>query len=145
MRQYIRHPADIPIDIELDDSTQWHSKRLRNVSLGGLCFESRAEYPCGQLVVIRIPLVQPIFEAHAKVVWCFAKQTGYEVGLELMDQDEAFRANMIEQICHIEHYRKTVQQVEGRELDAQAAAREWIEKFASGFPKIEVMESEKQD
>jgi hypothetical protein len=41
---------------------------------------------------------------------------------------------MVEQLCHIEHYRKEVRDTEGRILDGEAAAREWISKFAAKFP-----------
>ena len=43
---------------------------------------------------------------------------------------------MIEQVCHIEHYRKEVMLREGRELSAQEAAREWISKYAGDFPAL---------
>jgi hypothetical protein len=41
---------------------------------------------------------------------------------------------MIEQICHIEHYRKEVKLVEGRELSSEEAADEWITRYAGDFP-----------
>jgi len=47
-----------------------------------------------------------------------------------------FRLRMIEQICQIEHYRKEVKLVEGRDLSAEEAASEWISRYASDFPPI---------
>lgn len=44
---------------------------------------------------------------------------------------------MVEQLCHIEHYKAEVLAREGRQLDGEQAAREWIRKFAHGFPAIE--------
>ena len=44
---------------------------------------------------------------------------------------------MVEQICHIEHYKSEVLAREGRHLDGEQAAREWIQKFAHGFPAFE--------
>jgi hypothetical protein len=41
---------------------------------------------------------------------------------------------MVEQVCHIETYRRTVAGTEGRELSAEQAALEWIAKFAASFP-----------
>jgi len=41
---------------------------------------------------------------------------------------------MIEQACHIEHYRK-VWSEKGRQLSAEEAAKEWIEQYAAAFPK----------
>jgi len=41
---------------------------------------------------------------------------------------------MIEQICHIDHYRKEVLEREGRQLSSAEAAMEWVTKFAQDFP-----------
>jgi hypothetical protein len=41
---------------------------------------------------------------------------------------------MIEQICHIESYRRDVAQQEGRQLTTEEAAVEWISRYASSFP-----------
>jgi hypothetical protein len=43
---------------------------------------------------------------------------------------------MIEQICHIEHYRQEVLRVEGRKLSSKEAASEWISKYARDFPAL---------
>ena len=41
---------------------------------------------------------------------------------------------MVEQICHIEHYRRTVHESQGRSLSSHEAAPEWIERYAEAFP-----------
>ena len=41
---------------------------------------------------------------------------------------------MVEQICHIEQYRREVLKKEGRRLSSEEAASEWIVKYASDFP-----------
>ena len=51
--------------------------------------------------------------------------------------DEAFKVRMVEQICHIEHYRKEVLASEDRRLTSQEAATEWIGKYSSKFPDLE--------
>ena len=70
------------------------------------------------------------------VVWCEKKGNAYEIGIEFENSRDAFRLRMIEQICHIEHYRKEVARLEGRELNAQEAAKEWISKYAGDFPAL---------
>ena len=72
-----------------------------------------------------------------KVAWCRETEHGYELGVEFLDQDDAFRARMVEQICHIETYREQVQQTEHRDLSPEQAAHEWISKFAEEFPDPE--------
>ena len=70
------------------------------------------------------------------VSWCNPVGSGYEVGVEFEKSQDVYRLRMIEQICHIEHYRKEVERVEGRKLSAQEAANEWIAKYAGEFPAI---------
>jgi hypothetical protein len=41
---------------------------------------------------------------------------------------------MVEQLCQIEDYKAKVLAGEGRLLDGEQAAREWIRKFARRFP-----------
>ena len=45
-----------------------------------------------------------------------------------------FRARMVEQVCHIEQYRHEILKNEGRKLSSEAAALEWIQKYAPLFP-----------
>lgn len=137
MRKYIRHPSDIPIEYRFDIQTPTRIESLSNVSLGGLSFRSEEPVARGRMIKVRIPLVEPPFEASGRVVWCVpTKDYIYEIGLELLDRDDAYRARMIEQICHIEHYKREVKQTEGRSLSGAQAAQEWIEKFAAEFPEI---------
>jgi hypothetical protein len=41
---------------------------------------------------------------------------------------------MVEQLLHIESYRREIEQQEGRPLTTEEAAREWIGRYASSFP-----------
>jgi hypothetical protein len=63
--------------------------------------------------------------------------SGYELGVTFLEAEDAFRARMVEQLGHIEDYRRSVQRIEGRELDMDEAAHEWIEKYAANFPQID--------
>jgi hypothetical protein len=56
--------------------------------------------------------------------------------MRLLNPEEAFKVRMVEQICHIEHYRKEVLASEGRRLTTQEAATEWISKYSSKFPDL---------
>jgi len=134
MRQFIRHPTEIPIQIRRDKRRSPASPPLRNVSLGGLAFRSQADLPRGSIVILRIPHVRPQFSARARVVWCSAVNGAFEVGVEFLDVESAYRGRMVEQVCHIEQYRRDARKREGRELTSEEAAAEWIAKYASGFP-----------
>jgi hypothetical protein len=104
------------------------------VSFGGLSCDFSAYVEPGTVIWVNIGLVKPPFKAKGRVVWCRYRTVGYELGVEFMDADDAFRARMVEQICHIEQYRDRLRAREGRELSAEQAAREWIERFAADFP-----------
>jgi hypothetical protein len=132
-RAYIRHPSRIPIEITAAGADGGR-RRLRNVGFGGLACESARPLPPGAVVSVRIPNVLPPFETRAKVVWCREHGAGYEVGVQFAAPEDAYAARMVEQICHIEDYRNRVRETEGRALDEEQAALEWISKHAKGFP-----------
>lgn len=137
-RRFIRHPAGIPIEFSMEKDappdTPAREADTRDVGLGGLSFESRTCPEQGQLVEIRIPTVTPEFRTMARVVWCRSLGGRYEVGVAFLASSDAFRARMVEQVCQIERYRREVREKEGRELSGADAAKEWIGKYAAGFP-----------
>ena len=135
MRQFIRHPVDVPIEVRTDDAGPMSAFHTHDISAGGLAFLSGFAVDPGARIGIRIPYVQPAFEARARVVWCHPYPgEGYELGVSFLDAQDAFHARMVEQICHIEDYRRGVLRTEGRELSAEEAAMEWISKHAEAFP-----------
>jgi len=80
---------------------------------------------------LRFPYLKPAFEAPAaRVAWCQNEGGQYTVGVQFLESEEAFRVRLVEQICHIENYRREVAQGEGRELTSEEAALEWISRFA---------------
>ena len=137
MRSFIRHPSNIPIDFQLEDLVVEGNEYLKNVSIGGLAFNSRAEIDIGSVIRIKIPLIQPVFQALGRVTWCRPDDQFYEVGIEFLDENDKFRARMVEQICHIEDYKQEVLKNEGRKLTGEEAASEWIKKYALQFPGAE--------
>ncbi|MBL8484798.1 MAG: PilZ domain-containing protein [Rhodocyclaceae bacterium] len=134
MRHYIRHPVDLPIQVgALGDSADNNLQGL-NVGFGGLALFAQVAFEPGCIVKVRINVVDPEFCSQARVVWCRAAPCGWELGLEFLDADDAFRVRMVEQMCHIENYRAAVLLREGRALSAEEAAREWISRHAAEFP-----------
>lgn len=137
MREYIRHPSNIPLEIKLAEHDAARHDHLNNVSVGGLSFNSREPVRMGSQIVIRIPVINRDVEVTGKVVWCNDHDGGFEVGVVFTDFAEAFRTRMVEQICHIEQYKNEVLLREQRRLSSEQAAAEWISKFASSFPALE--------
>ena len=136
MRSFIRHPSDIPIECQVDQAGARHARQLRNVSYGGLAFIARTPLEVGVKIKVRIPGIEPSFEVIGLVVWCRKKEDAYVVGVQFLDQGDCYRARMVEQVCHIEHYKTEVLEKEGRQLSGEQAAEEWILKFAKDFPPL---------
>lgn len=134
MRDYIRHPSDIPIQYHVQETGIHIIENLNNISQGGLCFRSTAAIKNNTPVMISIPIINPGIQMSGIVVWCQPSEDAFEIGIKFLDEESAFRIRLIEQICYIEHYRREVLLSEGRHLDSEQAAVEWIEKFASDFP-----------
>ena len=140
IRKFIRHPSGVPIQVTLDfaedENDETVDQTITNVSLGGLAFISQKPLELLERVRICIPVLNQDNYLVGNVVWCEKVGDGYEIGIEFEKSKDVFRLRMIEQICHIEHYRKEVEESEGRELNAQEAAKEWISKFAGEFPAL---------
>ena len=140
IRKFIRHPVDVPIQVTPDWVEDEHDETLdqtiTNVSLGGLAFVSPKPLRVLDRVQVCIPFLKRDNTLIGNVVWCERSSNGYEIGIEFEKSRDVFRLRMIEQICHIEHYRKEVLLQEGRELTTQEAASEWIAKYASDFPAL---------
>lgn len=137
MRSFIRHPSNIPIDFQLEELVVEGNEYLKNVSIGGLAFNSKSKLDIGSVIRIKIPLVQPVFQALGRVTWCRPEDDHFEVGIEFLDENDTFRARMVEQICHIEDYKQEVLRKEGRKLSGEEAASEWIQRYAVKFPSSE--------
>ena len=129
-------PLQVTLDWEEEENDESIDQTITNVGLGGLAFVSQKPLEVLQRVRICIPLLQQDNYLVGNVVWCEKSGKSYEIGIEFEKTRDAFRIRMIEQICHIEHYRKEVARLEGRELSAQEAAGEWISKYAGDFPAL---------
>jgi hypothetical protein len=135
-RQFIRHPSDIPLEYCFVDKPFCALDSINNVSLGGLSFQASQYIKPKQWLRLHIPINDAHFEIDAQVRWCNQRaDKHYDVGVLFSTKDEAFTARMVEQVCHIEQYKKEVFLKEGRLLSGDEAAAEWIEKFANQFPQ----------
>jgi hypothetical protein len=134
-RQFIRHTADLPIDIALGELAAHQKEYLINISFGGISFKSSVPVQKDTVIRIKIPLARPVFETSGKTVWCKRNGDYFDVGVEFTGVKDPFKIRMVQQICHIENYKKKVFEEEGRVLTGEQAALEWIRKFAHCFPK----------
>ncbi len=138
MRSFIRHPSDIPIEYQMDDygSGAGH-EHLHDIGHGGLSFSSSQELAAGAPITIRISHLQPAFEVEGRVAWCRKEGSGFVIGVSFLQAGDRFRVRMVEQICHIEHYKSEVLENEGRVISGEQAACEWIDRYAGSFPILD--------
>ena len=106
MREFIRHPADVPIQVQSAATSGFEGRSTQNVSFGGLAFASATSIEPDTLIALRVPYLDPAFEVPAaRVAWCRHEGNQYVIGVQFPDSEEAFRVRMIEQLLHIENYR----------------------------------------
>lgn len=131
-REYIRHPAAVPILFNVDDKTE--AIETHDIGDGGLCFVSHHSINTGTHIQITIPMCSPEFKANGIVRWCKHNDNTFLIGVAFQQESVFFSIRMVEQVCHIENYRKKVMDETGVELSTEQAAREWIGHYASEFP-----------
>jgi Tfp pilus assembly protein PilZ len=141
LREFIRHPSSIPVQLitqgdDADQSTMGINT-LSNVSFGGVSCLCSDPVEKGSTVKMTVECIDPSFEIEGKVVWSKPKDGMNEVGVEfVVSKEKLFLLRMVEQICHIEHYRNELIHNEGREISSELAAKEWIEAHAENFPAM---------
>lgn len=141
MRQYIRHPTDVPLTVRVSDTGK-PPARLKDFSCGGLSFCSDTRLKPGQTLRLSINVDDPPFEIDGQVVWCRAQGDQYQIGISFHSDQDAYSVRMVEQLCRIEEYRETVRRTEGRQLSRDEAAREWIDRHAAEFPNWQTDKAE---
>ncbi len=132
--QYISHPRQIPICLESNTASPAESHQP--LSYGGLRCLWRDKISVGRFLRISLPEINPRFFASTQVIWRRMLGTEYELGLVFLDQSQAYEMRMLEQICHITCYQQWILQQEGRVLNRDQAALEWIHRFAGRFPRV---------
>lgn len=135
-RRYIRHPSGMPIRCAVCGDVPPLREKLRNFSEGGLCFHAHVELETGYRVRVSIPVVDREFQAEAVVMWCRDRGTAFDVGVRFVNAEDVYSLRMVEQLCHIEEYRREVAREQGRRLTSEQAAMEWIASYAADFPSM---------
>jgi hypothetical protein len=145
MRKYLRHPSSIPVELTVERTPCIGQQQLANIARGGFACWVYEPLPVGATVQLRIPMIWPEYCGCGVVRWCrAAEQAGepdpmkflvdneYEVGIEFSAHD-LFKAKMVEQLCQIEDYRNRLWIEDGRIVDGEQAALEWIARYAKDF------------
>ncbi|MBJ7539221.1 PilZ domain-containing protein [Marinomonas transparens] len=131
--EFVAHPKDLPLEITLiEDQPFPQINRERSGFIGITYFTSRP-FDNGRSVRITLEEIDPNFCVSGRVAWCNKEVDGYQIAIEFPTKEECYSVRMIEQLSQIEHYRRQAKS-EGRRLNYNEAAAEWIQKFAANFP-----------
>ncbi len=134
---FIHHPAGFPIECK----RLWFGDTGKGANQGqsdiGLIFDSEKYIKPGVSIEITIPLRNEIEKFRGKVVLVRHNGDFYEIGMWLRRHEDASRARIVEQICHIETYLTDKKIKEGPYvINRERVAEEWITKYASSVPGL---------
>ena len=132
MRRFIRHPVDVPLDVSIENLHP-NSTKIVNVCEGGLCFFSNSALPDNCQIKLAFPTQFDTFYAEAIVSWTKRQAKGFLIGVNFCDPETQFGVKMVEQVYSIENYRHEVLTKEGRNINNEQAAKEWVAKYAEKF------------
>lgn len=91
-REFIRHTVHVPLEVDRIGDDQPVREEGVNVSHGGLAFHATRCPDVGEVLQLRIPTVDPVFEAPARVAWCRPERGRFLVGVQFLDSRAAFRS-----------------------------------------------------
>ena len=131
---YVRHPPDIPlrtrtIPRELSAAPRPLPSRTRF----GLQFEAQRPPRAGDTLEITVEIDGETLDFRGVVHWIRPLGRRFEVGLCCQGDEQAFRARMAEQACHIAAFRTRESRRTGCALSIEQAARAWVERHAAQF------------
>jgi len=133
--KFVAHPKDIPLHIEEVDALSTHGKSLDVSGFGGISYLSNKPYKLGQSIQLRLTEIDPDFCVVGRVFKCDEEGSEFRIFIEFPEKKDCYCVRMIEQLSHIEHYRRQAKS-QGRRLNFNEAAAEWIQKFAASFPEF---------
>ncbi|GAA0681146.1 hypothetical protein GCM10009104_02080 [Marinobacterium maritimum] len=126
-QRYLQHPEQI--ELELSPLLKAPAASSSSIPLG-LLLHCHHYYPSGKWLRIQAPALTEELSIDARVVDCDRGQQGdYLLKLAFPDQEQMFRARMLEQLCQICIYQR-----HDPDKDLNQQALEWIEAEAAHFP-----------
>jgi len=131
----IRHPVDIPLEVKAVVAHDAQANR-KQVVCGQLSFHFPMMIAVGVLLSICIPSINAQEKLQGQVTSISQSSHGFMIAMSFQSETEAFRMRMLEQLCQIEDYRQHVLEREGRQLNQEQAASEWIDYYAATFPVV---------
>jgi Tfp pilus assembly protein PilZ len=135
--EFVDHPQDIPLQIKEVNDRMFPEASFDRVGFVGITCHSKRAYEMGQSVQITLKEIDPNFCVTGRIAWCDNHQDNFKIAIEFPEKEDCFCVRMIEQLSQIEHYRRQAK-TQGRRLNYNEAAAEWISKFAASFPAFTI-------
>ncbi|MCV2403644.1 PilZ domain-containing protein [Marinomonas sp. C2222] len=135
--EFVTHPKELPLEITLIEDQSFPLLDEQRDGFVGVISHSSCQFNSGQSVKITLEEIDPNFCVSGRVAWCRKESDGYHVAIEFPTKEECYCVRMVEQLSQIEHYRRQAKS-QGRRLNYNEAASEWIQKFAATFPSFSV-------
>lgn len=129
----IDHPATQPLEFQIHPDPPAIARHRTGLYLR---FETPRAPHRGSQLLLRIRAAGETYRFHSEVIEVDRSRSPNRVVVWIGKKREAFAARMVEQLCHIAHYRLLTAATEGRRLSAEGAAAEWIARFAAHFPAL---------
>lgn len=102
---FIPHPRQFPLTFRRRRAWGWPTQDQQAPAGDlGLSFVSSKYVPTGTRMELSIPLRGVVQKFQGTIVMVREIAGGYEIGLWLASADDASRARLVEQICHLECY-----------------------------------------
>ncbi|ADZ89875.1 energy transducer TonB [Marinomonas mediterranea] len=131
--EFVAHPKDLPLDIAVIEDQAFPALTSERMGFVGITCLVADKYSQGCSVRVTLADIDPNFCVTGRIAWCDSEQGEYRIAIEFPVNDDCFCVRMVEQLSQIEHYRRQAK-IQGRRLNYNEAAAEWIQKFAASFP-----------
>ncbi|MFT2112139.1 energy transducer TonB [Marinomonas sp. 2405UD68-3] len=135
--EFVDHPQDIPLQIEKVNDRMFPETSFDRIGFVGITCQTNQAYEMGQSVQVTLKEIDPNFCVTGRIAWCDSDQNNFKIAIEFPEKDDCFCVRMVEQLSQIEHYRRQAK-TQGRRLNYNEAAAEWISKFAASFPAFTI-------
>ncbi|MCO4785551.1 PilZ domain-containing protein [Marinomonas atlantica] len=133
--EFVAHPKDLPLDIQIIEDQSFPTVGTDRLGFVGITYLAPYAFHAGTSVRITLQEIDPHFCVAGRIVWCDKEQDEYRIAIEFPNNEDCYSVRMIEQLSQIEHYRRQAKH-QGRRLNYNEAAAEWIQQFAASFPSF---------
>ena len=135
MTPFIEHPRCVPVSLCATSARPFRNVNSASRHNGGIELFSHLGYMPGTALEVRVCIEGQQLCYRGLVVWRRHTEAGYELGLVFASDRDAFRARMVEQLCHIEAWRRR-HTGSGIPVEFEMAAAQWIARQSAGFPPL---------